>query len=425
MQPLFPKLVRQPSAAGAARNAATINSSHSLYRALMSEYGNRTHVTEDTAMRLTAVFSCVRVLMEDQAKLPLIVYKRIPRGKERAPEHWLSRLLEQPNEWQTGIEMREVAHAHLELGGNAFLLKTVVRGETRELLPVSPSRITVKQNPQTWAVTYVITWPNGTSSEVPPDRLIHLRGPSLDGVTGLSPVAWQRETLTMGMDLLRYGTKLFQHGTMLGGVLKHPGPMPMSDAAAKRLQESFDEKYAGVENAHKTVLLEEGTEYISIQMKSTDAQYIESRKFSRQEIAAIYRVPLHMIGDLERATFSNIEHQSREYVQNALLPRLSRFEHRLSRSLLSPEERKEIFVEHLVDGLLRGDYQQRMAGYQVAINSGWMTRNQARELENMNPGPAELDKYLVPLNMRDSDAPPPDAAPPKTQSNEEEEDDAP
>lgn len=421
MKAMFPKLVRQP-AATIARASATINSSASLYRAMMAEYGSKTVVTEDTAMRLTAVFSCVRVLMEDQAKLPLIVYKRIPRGKERAPDHWLSALLEQPNEWQTGVEMREVVHAHIELGGNSYLLKTVVRGEVRELLPVAPSRVTVKWDPRTYTISYVMSWPDGSTTPVPLDRIVHFRGPSLDGVMGLSPVAWQKETMTLGMDLLKYGTALFENGTMLGGVLKHPGPAPLSDDAARRLKESFDEKYSGIQNAHKTVLLEEGTEYVATAMKSTDAQYIESQKYSRSQIASIYRVPLHMIGDLERATFSNIEHQSREYVQNALLPRLTRFEHKLSRALLPTAERKQFFVEHLVDGLLRGDYQQRMAGYQVAIQSGWMTRNQARELENMNPGPPELDEYLVPLNMRSSDDPPPAPTPPKTAPKEGDDD---
>jgi HK97 family phage portal protein len=228
-----------------------------------------------------------------------------------------------------------------------------------------------------------------------------MRGLSLDGFTGISPVGYQRETIGFGVALRKYGNRMFKSGANIGGVLEHPDEM--SDQAWERLKTSFEEKYSGLDNAHKVLLLEEGTKFTVTGMKADEAQFLQSRKFSRSEIAGIYRVPPHMIGDLDRATFTNIEQQSLDYVQNGLLGRARRLEARMAMSLLSDTERETIFIEHLLDGLLRGDFQTRMRGYQVAILSGWMTRNQVRELENQNPGPAELDEYLAPLNMATAD----------------------
>jgi HK97 family phage portal protein len=364
-------------------------------------------VTTESAMRHSTVYSCVNVLSEDIAKLPLITYKRDGRKKERAQDYWLYALLhDEPNQWQTSVEFRQMMQAHVELSGAAYALKTVVRGETRELLPVVPSRVEVKQLPD-YSLSYVLTLPNGEKLPVPADRMFHLRGPSLDGINGVSRITYQRELIGLGIQLRKHGARVFKNGAMIGGVLEHP--KVLSDPAAKHLKESFDEQYAGAGNAHKTLLLEEGMKFSIAGMSGKDAQFIESMKFTRSEIAGIFRVPPHKIGDLERATFTNIEHQSIEYVTDSLLPRTVRWEQKISKSLIPAADRKSYFAEHLVDGLLRGDYATRTRGYQVAVTTGWMNRNEVRELENMNPAEG-LDEFLEPMNMQnpgDNADPPP------------------
>lgn len=370
---------------------------------LGSETDSGAIVNEDTAMRLSTVYSCVSVLSEDVAKLPLITYRRDGRKKERATDYWLYSLLhDEPNAWQTSMEFREMMQGHLELSGNAYALKTVVRGEVRELLPIVPNRVTVKQR-KDFSLEYSVRMDDGSPLPVPPDRIFHLRGLSLDGVTGVSRITYQREVIGLGMQLVKHGARLFKNGALLGGVLENPNVM--SEPAANRLKESFEEKYSGVDNAHKVILLEEGTKFNKTGMSAEDAQFLESRKLSRSEIAAIFRVPPHKVGDLDRATFSNIEHQSIEYVTDSLLPRARRWEGRITKSLIPPADRTTYFAEHLVDGLLRGDYAARTQGYNLAVTTGWMNRNEVRELENMNPADG-LDEFLEPMNMQNpGDAP--------------------
>ena len=386
------------------RNSATsIGSSRELHEYLIGrgvDDSTGMLVTPDTAMRLSSVYSCVRVVSEDMAKLPLHVYKRLPKGRERADDHPVAALLRKPNPWQTGFEFREMMQSHIELTGNFFALKTVVRGETRELLPLAPGRMEVTQRPNL-TLKYEVTWPTGMSEEVPPDRVFHHRGLSLDGILGVSPVGYQRESMGLGMALTRFGSKMFSNGAMVGGVLEHP--RELSEPAMARLRDSFDERYSGVNNAHKTMILEEGLKFSKTSLAADEAQFLESRKFSRTEIAGFYRVPPHMIGDLERATFSNIEQQSLDYVQNGLMPRAVRLEWRLWQSLLRPSDQAEYFFEHMMDALLRGDFATRMNGYRTATAGGWLSRNEVREKENLNPGPPELDEFLVPLNMVASD----------------------
>jgi HK97 family phage portal protein len=357
-------------------------------------------VTRETAMRLAAVYACVRVISEDRATLPLIMYERQARGRARVADHWMVDLIRQPNQFQTGFEFREMEQAHLELSGNFFALKTVVRGEVRELLPLAPGRISIDLE-NSWRLKIMLTWPDGTQDEIPPEKLYHQKGLSLNGYLGINPIEYQRETIGFGQALSKYGSRMFKHGANISGVIQHP--QVLTEPAAKRLKESFEEKYSGLDNSGKMVLLEEGATFTKTGMNADDAQFLESRKYSRSEIAGIYRVPLHFIGDLERATFSNIEQQSLDYVQKGMLPRVRRIESRMNVSLLSKDDQKKFYVEHLLDGLLRGDYATRMRGYQTAILTGWMTRNEARELDNMNAGPVELDEFLVPMNMQQAD----------------------
>lgn len=353
-------------------------------------------ITYDSAMRVADVYKCVRILAEDMAKLPLQVYRNTAKGKEKANDHWLQGLLDTPNPWQTGFEFRELIQAHHELAGNAYAIKTVVRNEVRELLPISPSAVRVELLADRWELLYHVSMPDGTTLDVPADRMFHYRALSLDGWLGLSQVRYQAEAIGLNLQLVEHGARLFKNGASVLGVIEHP--TRMSEDAYNRLKTSFEEQYAGVANANKTVLLEEGTKFSKTGMTSDEAQFLESRKYSRGDIAGIFRIPPHKIGDLEHATFTNIEQQSIEYGTDSLMPRAVRLEERIARSLIAPRERGEVFVKLQLNGLLRGDYAARTNGYRSAIMAGWMNRNEARELEDMNPVEG-LDEFLTPLNM--------------------------
>lgn len=379
---------------------AAIRTSHDLLTYLLGERHSTdsgVDVTPDSAMRVAAVYACVRAVSEDMAKLPLITYRRLERGKERATDYWLTDLLDEPNPFQTGFEFRELMQAHVELCGNAYALKTVVGEKTRELLPVDPTRVKVSQLPG-WKLAYELTNADGTTSPVPAERMFHLRGLSLDGgLTGVSPIEYQRETIGLAISQVKHGARLFRNGAMVGGVLEKPEGM-LSKEAAQRLKESFDEKYSGVDNAGKTILLEEGVKFSKIGLSAIDAQWIESRKFSRSEIAGMFRIPPHKVMDLDRSTYSNIEQQGREYVTDTLHARFTRWEKAIRKNLIPKADRKRYFVEHLADALMRGDSAARGDFYAKMFALGAFSPNDILELENRNPVEGG-DQRFVPLNM--------------------------
>lgn len=351
-------------------------------------------VTPDTALQVSTVYACVRVLAEDIAALPLILYRRLPRGgKERATDHPLYRVMR--NRWSrrhTAFEAKEFMQGCLGLRGNAYAL--IVRGRVnrtvRELIPIRPDRVKVEEGDDL-SVRYRI---EGADREFTDREILHLRGLSTDGLIGLSPITVAREAIGLAIATQNHGATLFRNGARPGGVLEHPGKL--SKEAAERLKESVEHAISG-DNLHRLLLLEEGLKWHQVGLTSEDAQFLETRKFQRQEIAAFYRMPLHKIGDLERSTFSNIEHQSLEYVTGTLLSWMVRWEQRCNESLLTDEEREDYFFEFLVDALLRGDTKTRYEAYRMAILDGWMSRNEVRERENLNPVEG-LDEFYMPLN---------------------------
>lgn len=262
-------------------------------------------VTPEAAMRATAVFACVRILAESVAQLPLILYRRARDGrKERATEHPLYQVTRRrPNQWMTSYEWREMMQGHLSLRGNAysFLVRLASQGgRVAEMLPIHPDRVQAEQD-ERWRLLYRVTMPDGVVREFGPDRILHLRGLSSDGVLGYSPVHLHREAIGYALAAEKHGAKLFSNGAAVGGVASHPNKL--SDTAYDRLKKSIREDYSGSENAFKTLILEEGMTWQAVGLTSKDAQYLESRKFQKTEIATIFRIPPHMIADLERATF--------------------------------------------------------------------------------------------------------------------------
>lgn len=356
-------------------------------------------VNERTAIQTTAVYACVRVLSEAIAALPLHTYRYTSNGKEKAIDHNLYHLLHnEPNPEMTSFVFRETLMGHLLLWGNAYAqIIRDGRGKVIALYPLMPDKMTVDRN-ENGDLIYIYL-KDGMSYVLKSEEVLHIPGLGFDGLVGYSPIAMAKNAIGMAIATEEYGAKFFSNGANPGGVLEHPGVV--KDPA--RIRESWNSVYQGTGNAHKVAVLEEGMKFQSIGIPPEQAQFLETRKFQINEIARIYRVPPHMIGDLEKSSFSNIEQQSLEFVMYTLDPWVVRWEQAIVRSLISPTEKKEYFVKFNVNGLLRGDYQSRMSGYAVGRQNGWLSADDIRELEDMNKLPIGSggDKYLVNGNMVD------------------------
>lgn len=356
-------------------------------------------VSADVAMQQATVYACVRVLAESVASLPMQMYERLPDGSRRvANNHPLYRLVHAvPNGWQTAYELYELLMAHLALRGNAYCF--IARSGTRvvELIPLHPDRVRPVPTDNIGELNYEYFDPRGRMkiATYSQQEILHIPGLSFDGLMGITPIAYQRHTIGDAIATEKHGSKLLKNGVRVGGVLTHPGQL--SEEAARRLKESWDASHGG-ENAYGTALLEEGTGWQQLGMTNIDAQWLESRRFQKAEIAAIFRVPPHKVGDLSHATFSNIEHQGREFYSDSLLPWLKRLEQRLSKQLLTRSEQDRYYFEFKVDALLRADTKTRFETYQIALQNGIMSSNEVRALENLNPREGG-DAYMTPLNM--------------------------
>ncbi|NLB87567.1 MAG: phage portal protein [Bacteroidales bacterium] len=354
-------------------------------------------VNERTAMQTTAVYACVRVLSETLASLPLHTYKHTERGKEKAPDHQLYYLLhDEPNPEMTSFVFRETLMSHLLLWGNAYAqIIRDGRGNILALYPLMPDKMTVKRG--AGGELYYEYRKDTETVLLRRDEVFHIPGLGFDGLVGYSPIAMAKNAIGMAIATEEYGAKFFANGANPGGVLEHPGVVK----DPKRVRDSWNAVYQGSGNAHRIAVLEEGMKFQPIGIPPEQAQFIATRKFQINEIARIFRIPPHMIGDLEKSSFSNIEQQSLEFVKYTLDPWVSRWEQAIQKSLFKENEKKEYFVKFNVDGLLRGDYASRMAGYATGRQNGWLSSNDIRELEDMNRIPEELggDLYLVNGNM--------------------------
>ena len=363
-------------------------------------------VTERSAMQMTAVYSCVRILAEAVAGLPLNLYRYTEDGgKEKAIDHPLYLLLhDEPNPEMSSFVFRETLMTHLLLWGNAYA--QVIRngkGEVIALYPLMPNKMTVDRDSQG---QLYYSYQRGTDEAIRdknqtvilrPSDVLHIPGLGFDGLVGYSPIAMAKNAIGMAIACEEYGAKFFANGAAPGGVLEHPGTIK----DPQRVRESWQSTFGGSGNANKIAVLEEGMKYTPIGISPEQAQFLETRKFQINEIARIFRVPPHMVGDLEKSSFSNIEQQSLEFVKYTLDPWVTRWEQSIQRSLLTQEEKAAYFVKFNLEGLLRGDYQSRMQGYAIGRQNGWMSANDIRELENLDRIPAEEggDLYLINGNM--------------------------
>ena len=389
---------------GQARDKPVDKAADAGYSFLFGRTTSGKPVNERTAMQTTAVYACVRILAEAVASLPLHVYEyQDDGGKKLVHDHPLYYLLhDEPNPEMTSFVFRETLMSHLLIWGNAYA--QIIRDGTGRVLglyPLLPDKMDVQRDDR-GNIYYVYS---RNSDENPmfkeygdirlkAEEVLHIPGLGFDGLIGYSPIAMAKNAVGMTLACEEYGASFFANGANPGGVLEHPGVLK----DPSKVRESWNSVYRGVNNAHKIAVLEEGMKYQQIGIPPEEAQFLETRKFQINEIARLYRIPPHMIGDLDKSSFSNIEQQSLEFVKYTLDPWVIRWEQSLQRSLLLPGEKGKYFIKLNVDGLLRGDYQSRMNGYAVGRQNGWFSANDIREMENMNPIPDEEGGNLYLIN---------------------------
>lgn len=353
-------------------------------------------VSTQLAMQLTSVFSCVRVLAESVGMLPCSLYEQLESGNKRATKERLHKLLAvKPNNYMTPQELWELLIACLCLRGNFYAYKVYALGEVVELLPLDPSCVTPKLNNQ-WEPEYQVTFPNGKSETLTQQEIWHVRIFTLDGLVGLSPIAYARQAIGLGLATEEHGARLFGNGAVTSGVLQTE--QELSDLAFDRLKRDFEENHQGLTNAHKPLILEMGLKWQQISLSAEDAQFLETRKFQLEEICRIFRVPLHMVQNTDRATFNNIENLGIGFINYSLVPYLIRIEQRINAGLVKASKQGTFYAKFNTGALLRGDMKSRFEAYSTGINWGIYSPNECRELEELNPREGG-DIYLTPMNM--------------------------
>ena len=358
-------------------------------------------VNERTAMQIATVYACVRLLAETVAALPLHLYRYSDHdGKERATNHPLYKILyRQTNPEMTAFSFREAMMTHLLLWGNAYA--QIVRDGKNSILglyPLLPENVEIdrKDNGELYYIYHAYTdevpGKNGEDIYFDRDEILHIPGLGFNGLVGFSPIAMMKNALGTNIAVEKYGSSFFKNGAQPSGVLEHPGVLKDPE----KIRRNWSAVYGGANNAHKVAVLEEDMHYKPISLPPEDSQFLSTREFGVEEICRIFRVPPHMVQDLKRATFSNIEHQSLDFVMHTLMPWLVRFEQAIIKDVLVEEEKDEYFPKFNVDGLLRGDYQSRMNGYATGFANGFLSPNDIRRLENMDPIPeSEGGNYFV------------------------------
>ena len=363
-------------------------------------------VSPDVSMQLTVVYRCVNLLAATMAKLPLKLRDRTSSVPQDM--HPVARLLgRRPNRWQTPYQWRAMQGAHVFLRGNGY--SRIVfdgAGMPAELIPMHPDSVDIEE---TSGGDWRYKWKqkNGSAITLLRDEVLHLKGLSNDGITGMSPIAAQRESIGAAVAAQNYAARVFKNNARPGGgYLKTPAKFADVEAR-RRFRDSWQDSQTGI-NAHKTPVLEGGMEYVPLGMTNSDAQFIETRKYSDTDLCRIFGVPPHKVGVMDRATYSNMEQQNVEFFEE-IHSIAANFEQLIQMQLLTPDEEERLYVQFELKGVLRADSDTRSKFYGAAIKDGWMTRNEVREREDMEPLDG-LDKPLEPLNMapagqRDNQAP--------------------
>ncbi|WP_353246540.1 phage portal protein [Limnohabitans sp.] len=385
-------------------------------------------VTADNSMACSAYTACIRVISDAVSSLPLHVFERLASGgKAKATSHPVYRLLHmQPNPWQTAQEFRDwMTGMYLHYGASYAEIRPGARGAVSELWPLHSSRMEVERL-ENGRLRYLYREPSGRQTPYSQEQIFALRFTTEDGIKPIPTYKIFQNVIGLSQALEAHASTFFGNGARPGIVLESDNPIPAE--AAERLREQWERMHRGADRAFRTAVLPNGVKAHELSSSNEAAQMLESRAFSVIECCRIFRVPPHMIQSLDRSTYSNIEVQGTEFVQHCLMPHLKRWEAAISRDLIVDDER--YFAEHSVSGLLRGDHASRSAYYVSALQNGWMTVNEIRELENLNPIGPEGDKHFIQLNMTtlekagEEPPPAPAAEPPVVEDETSPEDDA-
>lgn len=358
-------------------------------------------VTATAAMKYTAVFACLRVLAETFASVPIVLYRKKEDGeREVRNDLGIADILRsQPNDEMSPFNFKEQIMMSLNLGGNSVSERLIDRsGSLVGLYPYQWQMVTIDRDEETKKLKYKIgSSPRTIAKTLNRSQVFHVPGLSLDGVIGLSPISYAASAIRLGKSYEDFGVNLYRNGAFPSGAFSYEGAL--SDTGFARLKDDLDKNYTGMLNTGKPMLLEQNGKFTPFIINPIDAQLIENKRFQIEDIARIYRMPLHLIQDLSRSTNNNIEHQSLEFVMYTMLPWFKRIEENINMQLLTPAERRVgFYVEFKIDGLLRGDVKSRSEAYALGRQWGWLSVNDIRKLENM-PAIPNGDIYLEPLNM--------------------------
>jgi HK97 family phage portal protein len=360
-------------------------------------------INSTTAMKYTAVFSCVRVLSETLASTPIKIYKTNAKGERESVKdiNLYDILHNKPNEEMSPFNFKEMMMTNLNLGGNTVCEKLVnKKGDLVGLYPYKWQNVTIERSKTTNKLEYIIKGEKGTEKTLRRDQVFHIPGLSFDGIVGLSPIEYVSKAIGLGLSYESFGVNFYKNGANPSIALQYPNAL--DDVAFERLKKEFAKAYQGLANTGKPLILEDGATVKEMTIKPVDAQLLESKRFQLEDIARIYRVPLHLIQDLERATFSNIEHQSLNFATYTMLPWFQRWEENINMQLLTPQQRAEgYYAEFCINNLLRADAKSRAEAYREGRLNGWMSINDVRKLENMNPVEGG-DVHITPLNYIDT-----------------------
>ena len=375
-----------------------IRDAGSIFAFGMTNAGER--VDEKSALQVATVFACVRLLANSVAQLPLNLYRERGGSKEVAEDHPLQRLLHmEPNPEMTSFTYFETMMMHLLLWGNHY--SQVVRDGANRVLglyPLLPENVEVDRA-ENGELVYIY---HAYTDEKPGDHggdilfrredILHIPNTGFNGLIGFSPIAMQKNALGSAIAVEKYGSAFFKNGAQPSGVLIHPDVIEDPE----RLREQWNAAYGGAGSAHRVAVLEEGVKYQPISLPPEDSQFLSTREYGVEEICRIFNVPPHLVQDLKRATFNNIEHMSIDFVVHSLDPWLKRIERGLAKDLLNGDEKKDLMPSFIVNGLLRGDYMSRMQGYAIGVSNGIMTVNEVRRLEDLNAiSPEEGGDYHI------------------------------
>lgn len=341
-------------------------------------------VTEEKALTFTAYWACVKVISETMAMIPLHLYKRLtPRGKQRAKDHYLyPQLHDQANPEMTAFTFRQLMMVHLLTWGNFYAnIERDYSKQVSALWPLNPRRMRMKRDEG--RVVYIYQLPSGEKRTLDADQVFHVKGLSTNGFEGLSPVGQNREALGLGMAHTKFSNAFYKNGTNVGTVITYPGRL--KDPGRKNIRKSIEKYHAGLDHSHRLLILDEDMKIEKIGMKLKDAQHLEATRYNLEDMCRIHRLQLHKAGDYTHANFSNVEQMNIEFHTDTCLPWSINIEQEVYRQLLTEQDKQLYFAEHLMDVILRGDIKNRYEAYDLGIGNGFLSKNDVRDKENMNP----------------------------------------